>query len=308
MTKKFNFGKLLTTVKHQKFLLAMMLPGLLFMLIFNYIPMYGIAIAFTDYGPLDTILSSNFVGLKNFALFLTDEMFWNALTNTLIISFGKLLIGFTLSIAVAILINELVFMRLQKVVQTISYLPYFLSWVIFGGMLISWLSEYGLINNALMDLGLITDRIRFMTDPAYYRTIAILSDVWKNLGWNTILYLAAMTSIDPALYEAATIDGANKFKQILHITLPGIRGIIAIMLVLSIGGMLNANLDQTLVLQNSLNVGVSEVIDSYVLKVGLNQGDFAYATAVGLFRSVIAIILVVSSNKLVSKISDRSIF
>ena len=295
-------------LKSQSFYQAMVWPGIIFMIIFNFIPLYGIIIAFKDYSVLDTISNAEWVGLQYFREFFSDSMFWTVMKNTLGISFFKLIIGFPAAIIVAVLINEIVNVRLKKLVQTISYLPHFLSWVILGGMFISWLSDTGLVNNVLIDFGAIQQPIRFLTDPNKYWAIAVISDIWKEVGWNTILYIAAMTGINPALYEAAKIDGASKIKQIMHVTIPSIRHIIALTFVLSVGGLLGSNLDQTLVLQNPVNYQTSEVINSFVYKMGIQQGDFSYATAIGLFVSVISLILVVGSHLLTKKISDQSVF
>ncbi len=303
--RKQNF---LGRLKAQSFYQAMVWPGIILMIIFNFIPLYGIIIAFKDYSVLDTIANAEWVGAQYFQEFFSDRMFWTVMTNTLGISFFKLLIGFPAAIGLAILINEIVHVRLKKVVQTVSYLPHFLSWVILGGMFITWLSDTGLVNNMLLGAGLIDQPIRFLTDPDKYWAIAVISDIWKEVGWNTILYIAAMTGINPALYEAARMDGASKFQQITRITIPSIRHIIALTFVLSVGGLLGSNLDQTLVLQNPVNYQSSEVINSFVYKMGIQQGDFSYATAVGLFVSVISLILVVGSHLLTKKISDESVF
>lgn len=299
----------LNRARENKLLTLMILPGFIFMIVFNYVPMYGLYIAFTtQFSPFDTVFTANYVGFQNFIDFLTDPYFLNVLKNTFVISFGKLLIGFPLGIIFALMINELRQPEFKKWSQTVSYLPHFLSWVILGGMLISWLSTTGIVNEMLMALNIVDKPVAFLTTASYYKPIAIISDVWKEIGWSTILYLAAMTSIDPGLYEASTLDGAGKLKQTLHVTLPGIRTIIALNLVLSVGALLNSNLDQTLILQNSLNVSASEVLDSYVLKIGLIGADYSYATAIGLFRSVVALVLVLGSNKIASKINDKSIF
>lgn len=294
--------------KSQSMFQLMVWPGIILMLIFNFLPMYGIVIAFKDYSVVDTIASSPWVGLEYFQEFFSDSMFWKVIVNTLGISFLKLLIGFPSAIILAVLINELAFKNLKKITQTISYLPHFLSWVILGGMFIAWLSEGGLVNSILLDLHVIKEPILFLTDPDKYWGIAVLSDIWKEVGWNTILYIAAMTGINPALYEAARMDGASKFKQIIHVTLPSIRHIIALTFVLSVGGLLGSNLDQTLVLQNPVNYPRSEVINSFVYKMGIQQGDFSYATAIGLFISVISLLMVVGSHLLTKKMSDTSIF
>ncbi|MRJ46274.1 ABC transporter permease subunit [Fundicoccus ignavus] len=300
--------KRLTKFKNQSMYQLMVWPGILLLIVFNFIPMYGIIIAFKDYSVLGTIAEAEWVGLEYFREFLSDRMFWNVMRNTLGISFFKLLLGFPAAILLAVMINELVNEKLKKLVQTISYLPHFLSWVILGGMFITWLSETGLVNNILMDLNLVEKPIRFLTDPNKYWAIAVISDIWKEIGWNTILYIAAMTGINPALYEAAKIDGASKLQQIFKITIPSIRHIIALTFVLSVGGLLGSNLDQTLVLQNSVNYQASEVINSYVYKMGIQLGDFSYATAVGLFVSVFSLILVVVSHWFTKKLSDESVF
>lgn len=295
-------------IKNQSIYQLMVWPGIILMVIFNFIPMYGIIIAFKDYSVLRSIGDAPWVGLEWFREFLRDPMFYNVMKNTLGISFLKLIIGFPGAILLAVLINEIVFLRMKKVVQTVSYLPHFLSWVILGGMFITWLSENGLVNSLLMDLNLIDQPIRFLTDPNKYWAIAVISDIWKEIGWNTILYIAAMTGINPALYEAAKIDGATKWDEIIHITIPSIRHIIALTLILSVGGLLGSNLDQTLVLQNPVNFQASEVINSYVYRMGIRLGDFSYATAIGLFVSVISLILIVLANYLTKKISDESVF
>lgn len=300
--------KFIKKLKKQGIYQLMVLPGVILMIVFNFLPMYGIIIAFKDYSVLGSIAEADWVGLEYFREFFGDSTFWNVMKNTFGISFFKLLVGFPAAIIIAVMIHELLNAKLKKVVQTVSYLPHFLSWVILGGMFITWLSDAGLVNNILMDIGMIDKPIRFLTDPNKYWTIAVLSDVWKEVGWNTILYIAAMTGINPALYEAAKIDGATKIEQIIHITIPSIRHIIALTFVLSVGGLLGSNLDQTLVLQNPINYQTSEVINSYVYKMGIQQGDFSYATAVGLFISVVSLVLVVGSHLVTKTISDESVF
>lgn len=305
MYKKASFFK---RYKQQLPLQMMVIPGILFMIIFTYIPIYGIVVAFKSFTVTDTIASAPWVGLDNFRIAFTDPFFWSAVKNTLAISFLKLLIGFTSPILLAILIFELRAGLFKRSVQTISYLPHFLSWIVVGGMLTSWLSTTGLLNSFLMMIGIISEPINFLVEPSNYWMIAVLSDVWKSVGWGTIIYLATMSSIDPTYYEAAKIDGATKLQQIWHITLPLMSFIIALMFVLAVGGLLGSNLDQTLVLINPLNASRAEVIDSYVFKIGLVQGDFSYATAVGLAISVVSLILVIITHKITKKLNNRSIF
>ncbi|MBZ4683007.1 MAG: binding-protein-dependent transport system inner rane component [Fusobacteriales bacterium] len=295
-------------LKKQKYLHLMVIPGIIWMIIFNYIPMYGIIIAFKNYTIIDTFNSAPWVGLENFREFFMDDNFFVVMKNTLGISVLKLIIGFPLPIAFAIMLNELYNTRLKKYVQTISYLPHFFSWVVLGGIMINWLSQTGLMNKVLIGAGLIQEPIVFLAHPKYFWGISIISDIWKELGWNAIIYLAAIAGINPTLYEAAKIDGAGKLAQIWHITLPSIKGTITILFILAVSGILNTNFEQMLVLQNPLNLEASEVIDTFVYKMGLQSLRFSYATAVGLFKSVIAFILLVSANYTSKKINGRALF
>lgn len=284
---------------------SMIWPGIIFMIIFCYIPIYGLTIAFKNYTVIDTLSSAPWVGLDNFKIIATDKYFWESVVNTLGISFLKLAIGFVIPIILAIMIYEVGMGRFKKIVQTISYLPHFLSWIVLGGMLITWFSTTGMFNQLLLDLGLISKPQNILLDPGKYWWIAVLSDVWKEAGWGTILYLAIMAKIDPTYYEAAKIDGASRLRQIWNITLPNMRMIISLNLILTISGLLGSNLDQTLVLMNSQNREKAEVINSYVYRMGMTQGDFSYATAVGLGVSVVSVILLVLANKVTSKLNDN---
>ncbi|CAM4236301.1 ABC transporter permease subunit [Paenibacillus phoenicis] len=284
---------------------SMIWPGIIFMIIFCYIPIYGLTIAFKNYTVIDTLSSAPWVGLDNFKIIATDKYFWESVVNTLGISFLKLAIGFVIPIILAIMIYEVGMGRFKKIVQTISYLPHFLSWIVLGGMLITWFSTTGMFNQMLLDLGLISKPQNILLDPGKYWWIAVLSDVWKEAGWGTILYLAIMAKIDPTYYEAAKIDGASRLRQIWNITLPNMRMIISLNLILTISGLLGSNLDQTLVLMNSQNREKAEVINSYVYRMGMTQGDFSYATAVGLGVSVVSVILLVLANKVTSKLNDN---
>lgn len=298
----------LTKMIRQRYLHLMVIPGIIWMIIFSYIPMYGIIIAFKNYSIIGSIADAPWVGLSNFKEFLMDENFFLVMKNTLGISFLKLLIGFPIPIIFAILLNELYHSKFKKFVQTVSYLPHFFSWVVLGGIMISWLSESGLLSELLIKSGIMKEGVNFLAREKHFWSIAILSDIWKETGWNAIIYLAAIAGINPNLYEAAKIDGAGKLSQIWHITLPSIKGTITILFILSISGILNSNFDQMLVLQNPLNTNASEVIDTFVYKMGLKSMRFSYSTAVGLFKSVIALILLVSANLVSKKFNDRSLF
>jgi len=303
-SKTFSRDKLIKQLMYQ----SMALPGVIFMIIFTILPIYGILIAFKDFTIFRTVWESPWVGMYWFEAAFSDPLFWTVMRNTIGINVIRIITSFPLTIAVAIMINELTNLRFKKTLQTISYLPFFISWVVLGGMLRNWLSEVGLVNNLLMDSGLISTRVPFLTNDNYYWAVAIISDIWRNLGWNTILYLAAMTGIDPTLYEASKIDGASKLQQIWYITLPGIRNIIALTLVLTVAGLLGSNLDQTLILQNAMNFQASEVLGSFVFRMGISNGHFSFAAAVGIFVSVVSFTLVVVTNFLSKKIGDADIF
>ncbi|MBC8060499.1 MAG: sugar ABC transporter permease [Clostridiaceae bacterium] len=300
--------KLIDKLKAQKYLQVMALVGVIWMIIFNYIPMYGIIIAFKKYNIIRPISAAPWVGLKYFKEFLADPDFWAAMQNTLGISFFKLLIGFPLPIIFALCLNEITSIRYKKIVQTISYLPHFLSWVILGGIMMTWLSDVGILNNILMGLHLIKEPITYLGEPKYFWPIAIISDIWKELGWSAIIYLAAIAGVDPGMYESATIDGAGRFRKMIDITLPSIKPTISILFILSVSGILNSNFDQILVLSNSLNQSTSSVIDLFVYRIGIQSGRFSYATAVGLTKSVVALMLLLSANFASKKLNDTSLF
>ncbi len=292
--------------RNQLGLQSMIIPGVIFIIIFNFLPIYGITIAFKQYTVIDSFESAPWVGWENFKIILNDKFFWRSVYNTLGISFLKLLVGFILPIILAIMIYELRQGPFKKLVQTISYMPYFLSWIVLGGMLINWLSTKGLLNTILSGIGLPIKNQNYLLSEGKYWWVAVLSDIWKNTGWGTILYLASMAKIDPSYYEAAKIDGATRMQQIFKITVPMIKNIISLNLILTISGLLGSNLDQTLVLMNSQNSGRAEVINSYVYRMGMSQGDFSYATAVGLGVSVVSVILLASANALTKKMNDNT--
>lgn len=293
--------------KNQIPLQMMVIPGIIFMIVFNYIPIYGLKIAFQNYTVVDTLDSAQWVGLENFKIILYDKYFWQSVVNTLGISLLKLAIGFIAPIILAVMIYELKDGPFKRIVQTISYMPHFLSWIVLGGMLITWLSTTGMLNQILIGLGLIKEGTNYLLDADKYWWIAVLSDTWKSAGWGTILYLASMAGIDPTYYEAARIDGASRLRQIWSVTLPLIKTIISLNFILTISGLLNSNLDQTLVLMNTQNQAKAEVINSYVYRMGLSQGDFSYATAAGLGVSIVSVVLLVIANKLTSKMNEQSV-
>ena len=295
-------------IYRQRYLLFMALPAVIWMIIFNYIPMYGIIIAFKRYRIIKPISAAPWVGLQHFQELFADGDFTIIMKNTLGIAFWKLLIGFPLPIIFALLLNEINNTTFKRSIQTISYLPHFLSWVVLGGIMINWLSDVGIINDILMGIGLIDEPRFWLAEPENFWALAVISDIWKELGWGAIIYLAAIAGISPALYEAATVDGANRFQKVWHITLPSLAPTISILFILAVSGILNTNFDQILVLWNSLNQSASDVIDVFVYRQGIRAGRFSYAAAVGLFKSVLALILLGSANQISKKINGHSLF
>ncbi|WP_222864241.1 sugar ABC transporter permease [Treponema sp. Marseille-Q3903] len=304
-------------LREEKFLQFMAICGVIWMIIFNYIPMYGLLIAFKKNFYITTpLFSSKFFktpwatnhGFQHFLAFFKDEEFVNIITNTLGISLIKLAVCFTLPIVFALLLNEVRSVRFKKAIQTITYMPHFLSWVVLGGILTTWLGETGLFNQILGKLGVLTEPVTFLAYPKYFWPIVIVSDLWKELGWNAIIYLAAISGIDQEMYEAARVDGANRWRQIWSITLPSIAPTITILFILNIGGLLNSNFDQILVLWNPLNNARSNVIDLYVYSAAMRGMRYSYASAIGLFKSVIAFVLLFFANKVTNKLNDTSLF
>lgn len=289
-----------------RMLYIMLIPVMLYYLLFCYVPMYGILIAFKDYNVFDGVFKSPWVGLDSFEKFSTDAYFWQTTFNTLKISLYKILFGFPLPIILALLLNEMLHMRIKCIVQTIIYLPHFISWVIIGGLVVAFLSpSTGVINHIIVAMG--GEPIYFMIEPDYFRSIVVLSDIWKNVGWGTIIYIAAIAGVNPELYEAALMDGAGKWRQAWHITLPGIRPIIVMMFILAISGILSAGFDQIFVLYNALVMDVGDIIDTYVFRTGLQMAEYSYATAVGLFKSLIGFILIIGADRLFKAMGEKGI-
>ncbi|WP_217594518.1 sugar ABC transporter permease [Cohnella sp. GbtcB17] len=292
----------------QRYLQAMALLGVAWMLVFNYIPMYGLIIAFKEYNIIKSVGDAPWVGLSHFREFFSDEQLPGVIRNTIGISLLKLIVGFPLPILFALFLNELRSVRFKKAVQTISYLPHFLSWVILGGILTTWLSDVGVINKVLLALGFIQDPVDYLASPGYFWTIAVSSDIWKELGWSAIIYLAAMASVSPEMYEAATIDGAGRFQKMRYVTLPGIAGTISILFILAVSGLLNSNFDQIFVMRNALNDSTSNVIDIFVYQTGISQSRYSYATAVGLIKSVITLGLLLGANGVLKRMNQSTLF
>lgn len=292
--------------KKQTYYHLMLLPGMIFLLLFNFIPMVGTVMAFQDFVPAKGILNSDWIGLDNFKFIFGWRDSRQIFINTIIISFGKILLGILVPVMFSLLLNEITHLRLKKTVQTIVYLPHFLSWVVFAAIVQMLFSYDGPINNLISLLG--TERIMFLGSNFWFRKIMIFTDSWKEFGYGSIIYLAALTGIDPGLYEAASIDGANRWKQLLHITLPGIMPIILIMLTMALPNILNAGFDQIYNLYNPLVYESGDILDTYVYRIGMVKRQYSLGTAVGLLKSVIGMVLMLIANKLVTTFSDRRMF
>ncbi|MDR2419282.1 MAG: ABC transporter permease subunit [Treponema sp.] len=287
---------------------SLMLPVLILLFIFCYIPMYGIVIAFQNYIPGSPFIGPGveWVGLKYFIRFVQGEYFWRLIRNTLVLSGLNLLFGFTLPILFALLLDQIRVLNFRKFVQTASYMPYFISTVIVAGMVISFIDTNGIISNFLTLFGL--EPMNYRLSKAAFPAIYTVTNIWKSFGFGSILYFATITSIDPGLYESAKIDGANRLQQVIHITLPSIQRIIAINLIMAIGGILGTNTDLILLLYHSATYEVADVIGTYVYRLGIEGGEFSYTTAVGLFMSVIGFILTFSANKISNKLTDYGLW
>nr|WP_246431873.1 ABC transporter permease subunit [Paenibacillus endophyticus] len=278
----------------------MIFPALVFILIFHYVPMYGVLMAFQDYSLFKGFFGSPWAGFKHFEMFFHSPDFFRVIRNTIIISLLKLVINFPAPILLALMLNEVRNMAFKRIIQTISYLPHFLSWVIVSGFTISILSvDNGSLNIGLQELGLIDKPINFLSLPEYFWGIIVTTNLWKEIGFATIVYLAAIAGVNPSLYEAASIDGASKLKQIFLITLPSIMPVIIIFLILNIGSLLNAGFDDLLLLGRSAMLrDVAEVIDTYAYRIGIINNRFSYAAAVGLFKAIISVGLLTMANYL----------
>jgi putative aldouronate transport system permease protein len=286
----------------------MILPGLLLIVLFSYVPMAGIVIAFQKFIPAKGLFGDQkWVGLDNFRYVMSLPSFTQVLWNTLFISSLKLILGLIVPIAFAVLLNELKNEAIKRSVQTTIYLPYFLSWVVLGGILIDILSpSEGIVNGLLSSLGL--EKIFFLGDNEWFPTTLVASDIWKNFGYGTIVYLAAITGIDPGLYESATIDGANRWRKIWHITIPGMRMVIVLMSVLSLGQLLNAGFDQVFNLYSPQVYESGDILDTFVYRIGLLDAQYGVATAVGFFKSVVSLILISGSYFIAYRFARYRIF
>ena len=287
-------------------LMLMLLPTIIFFVVFCYIPMVGLLMAFEDYKPNLGLFGSDFVGLENFETFFTSVYCWRVIRNTLWLSGLQLVVVFPVTIIFALLLNELSSQKYKRTVQTISYMPNFISMVVVAGIIIDFCESDGAITSLV---GAITgDYANLLSLPSAWRPIYILSDIWQGVGFGSIIYVAALAGIDKSLYEAAEMDGANRFQRIIHVTIPGIMGTIMIMLILKVGSMMSVGYEKTILLYNSQVYETADIISSYVYRMGLQEADYGYSTAVSLFNSVINFALLVISNSLSKKFTESSLF
>lgn len=295
--------------REQKELLWMTIPFLIWLFIFKYLPLTGWTMAFQNFRPALSTFEQEWVGFEHFQFLFKDARFLEILRNTLAMSFINLILGFVTAIALAILLNEIRNLAFKRVVQTISYMPHFLSWVVVAGLVATALSiEDGIINTLLVGVGIIDEPIVWLGVGKYFWGIIGASDVWKNVGWNSIIYLAAITSIDQEQYEAAEIDGATRLQKIRYITLPGIRPVFIILLIMNIGYVLESGFEAQYLLMNPLNRDFAENLDIFVLRYGISMANFSLATAAGMFKTVVSIIFLFTANKIAGKLGESRLF
>jgi putative aldouronate transport system permease protein len=294
-------------VLRNRWFYIMMFPGLVYYLIFQYGPMFGLIISFQEYSLMKGFWNSDWVGFSNFQAIFNNPDFYKIMRNTLVISFYRVLFNMLPDLLLALILNEVRVMWFKRVIQTITYGPHFLSWVIVYGLAYAFLApDAGLVNQTMRDFSF--QSIDFISSKEYFRSIIILSDVWKNTGFGAIIYLAALATVDPHLYEAATVDGAGRWKQMWHITLPGVANVFVLLLILRIGHILDAGFEQIYVFYNARVYEVADIIDTWVFRRGLIEMDYSVATAVGFFKGVIGLILVIGANQLAKKLGQSSIW
>jgi putative aldouronate transport system permease protein len=284
----------------------MILPGLVLLILFSYFPIYGVALAFQKFNPGLGVAKSPWVGLDNFRYLFTLPDFWRITRNTLIIAVSKTISLQICAVLLALMLNEIRSRIFKRSIQTIVYLPHFLSWVILGGLMLDLLGSTGMVNQLIRQLG--NKPIIFLGSNDWFRPVLVVTYLWQEVGWSAIIYLAALTGIDPVLYEAANIDGASHLRQIQHVTLPGIRSTVLLVAILSLGSMLDAGFDQVLNLYNPVVYPTGDILDTYIYRAGLVSAQFSLATAVGLFRSIVRLILVAIGYWLADRYSDYRIF
>ncbi|MEK3725721.1 ABC transporter permease [Paenibacillus sp. FSL H8-0034] len=302
-----GYSRSLKALNKDKYLYLLALPGVIYFLLFKYVPMWGIVISFQDYSPYAGVLKSTWVGLEHFQRFFSNPDFIKLFRNTMAINVLNLIFFFPLPIVISLLLNELRGEFFKRSIQSIVYLPHFLSWVIIVGISFLLMSQTeGILNKLLIAFGF--GKIDFLTNPDYFWLLLTVQTIWKDAGWGTIIFLAAIAGVDTQLYEAAKMDGAGRFRQIWHVTLPAIRNVIIILLILRIGHIMDVGFEQVYLMMNGAVSEVADVFDTYVFRVGVKQGQFSFSTAVGLFKSVVGLILVIGANKLAKKFGEEGVY
>lgn len=294
-------------LSRQRYYFILLLPALVLFILFRYLPMYGIVVAFKDYRFREGIIGSPWVGFEHFQALFASVMFQRVVSNTLIISFLRILFGFPAPIILALLINEIGSRKYKRTIQTISYLPHFISWVVMAGIFIELLSpSRGVVNYVITALG--GEPIYFLASEEWFRSVLVITGIWKTVGWGSVIYLAAISSIDPEKYEAAVVDGANIFQQMWYITLPSIKHVMIVMLILRIGRVMDAGFDQVFNLYNDKVLPVADIIDTYVYRTGVRYMNYSFASAVGLFKNVIGFALVFGADRFAKRIGERGLW
>lgn len=306
VTQNSWFTMIKKDYRKNKMLYLFLTPVLLYFIIFKYIPIYGALIAFKDFVPAKGVLGSDWVGLKHFIRFFSIPTFKSVLGNTLKISISSIIFGFPMPIILALLMNELKCKKFKRIAQNATYLPHFISLVVICGIIKDFTKDTGIVTYFLSFFGV--PKTTLLAAPEYFLPVYIVSEIWQTMGWSSVIYLSALTSIDASLYEAAQIDGAGKFKQLLHVTLPGIAPTVITMLILSVGQVMNVGYEKILLLSNNAILDVSDVISTYVYRVGLINNSFSYSTAVNMFNSVVNLILLFITNKISRTVSETSLW
>jgi putative aldouronate transport system permease protein len=306
LKRKSLIEKIIIDYRMNKFIILMALPVLAYYLIFHYGPMYGILIAFKNYSPVKGIMGSTWVGLKHFKDFFNSYYAWRVIRNTLLLNFYQLIFGFPAPIILALLLNEIKNNVFKKTVQTVTYLPHFISMVVICGMIVDFTAKNGLINDIVTLFG--GERVSYLLKPEWFRTVYIASGIWQGIGWGSIIYLAALSGIDQELYEASAIDGSNRWHQLIHITLPSIAPTIIILLILNIGRMMSEGAEKVILLYNPNTYETADLISSFVYRRGLVESNYSFSSAVGLFNSVVNLILLGSANYISKKVNETSLW
>lgn len=305
-SKKTRKNALIYSIKKNREIYIMLIPVVLYYVVFRYAPMFGNMIAFQNYKVTKGILGSDWVGFKHFIAFFNDIFFLRVLKNTLTISVSSLLFSFPMPIIFALLLNEVKNLKFKKCVQTITYMPHFISTVIISSMILTYVAPNGVINAVIQAFGI--DKVPFMTDPKYFVGVYVISNIWQNLGWSSIIYISALSGIDTELYEAAAVDGANRWKQTIHITIPGILPTISIMLIMQIGSLLSVGYEKILLLYNPAIYESADVISTYVYRKGILGAEYSFSAAVGMFNSIVNFILLVFANWFSKKFQGSGLF